>query len=322
MPLLNGLIVPEYLGHHQVEAGLDWAGFITQLRDWFAAGAVQAPPRQVLPITQPDGSEASLLIMPAWVPGQAIGVKVVTFLPANAKRGLATINAGYLLFDGNTGQMTASMDGDALTARRTAAASALAADYLARRDAKNLLVVGTGQLAQAVAEAHGAVRTYRQVQIWGRSPEKAAKVAAALCDQGLNATAVENLQAACGQADVISTVTASRIPVVQGAWLRAGSHLDLIGSFKADMRESDDRAIQQAALFVDGKDGAVLSGDLAQPVSAGVIDETHIQADLTALCRGDHSGRMNDTEFTAFKSVGMALEDLAAAMRVTEAAQS
>jgi alanine dehydrogenase len=259
-----------------------------------------------------------LLIMPAWVPGESIGVKVVTFFPENAAKGRPTINAGYLLFDGETGQMQAALDGDTLTARRTAAASALAADLLARKDARDLLLVGTGQLSLAVAAAHRAVRGYTSVSIWGRSGDKAAAIASALGEQGLPARAVDDLETACRAADVISTVTASTRPIIQGGWLKPGSHLDLIGAFKGDMRESDDQAIQQAEVFVDLRAGASLAGDLSQPLEAGQITPEHIRADLAELCQGTHAGRSDDSARTVFKSAGMALQDLAAATMASD----
>jgi len=311
--------VSRLISHKGVEAALDWAPLIAELRRWYRADNVEAPERQVLSIPQPDGSTATLLVMPAWVPGDAIGLKTVTFFPQNAAKGLPTINAGYLLFDGATGQLRAALDGDALTARRTAAASALAADCLARRDARHLVIAGTGQLALAVAQAHCAVRDYASVQVWGRSPQKAAAIAADLAALGLPAEATENLEAACRSADVVSTVTAATQPVIRGAWLREGSHLDLIGAFKADMRESDDQAIIQAELFLDLRSGASLAGDLAQPLEAGIITPAHILADLSELCRGDHPGRSSDQARTVFKSAGMALQDLAAASLAADA---
>ncbi|MDO6728798.1 ornithine cyclodeaminase family protein [Marinovum sp. 2_MG-2023] len=301
------------IGHAALESALDWPALIAELRAWYRADTVEAPERQVLSIQQPDGSEGSLLIMPAWVPGQNIGVKVVTFFPQNADQGRPTINAGYLLFDGATGQMQAALDGDTLTARRTPAASALAADYLARADASRLLVVGTGQLAVSSAAAHCAVRSYRDVTIWGRTPAKAANIAATLRDLGINATVSDDLEAACGAADVITTLTAATQPIIFGDWLRPGTHLDLVGAFKADMRESDDRAIMQAEVFVDHRKGAMLAGDLAQPLDSGSITDSHILADLSQLCQGAHPGRQSDDAFTVFKSAGMALQDLAAA---------
>ncbi|SDP74244.1 ornithine cyclodeaminase [Sulfitobacter litoralis] len=303
----------QLIGHEALEAALNWPELIGQLRDWYRSNAVQAPDRQVLTIQQPDGSEASLLIMPAWVPGESIGVKVVTFLPDNAAKGRPTINAGYLLFDGETGQMQAALDGDTLTVRRTAAASALAADFLARKEARNLVIVGTGQLSLAVAAAHCAVRSYTSVLIWGRSSDKASAVAEALRTQGLPAQAVDDLEVACRAADVISTATASTRPIIYGEWLKPGSHLDLIGAFKGDMRESDDQAIMQGEVFVDLRAGASLAGDLAQPLEAGRISPDHIRADLAELCQGAHPGRSDENARTAFKSAGMALQDLAAA---------
>lgn len=302
-----------WLDHEAVEAALDWTALIEELRDWYRADRVEAPARQVLSMPQPGGGDASLLIMPAWVPGESIGVKVVTFLPDNAAKGRPTINAGFLLFDGETGRLTAAIDGDALTARRTAAASALAASYLARRDAKDLLVVGTGQLSAAAVRAHAAVRDYDRVSIWGRSPGKAAAIAAELSAEGFPAQAAPDLEAAVRRADVVSTVTASTSPMIRGDWLKPGSHLDLIGAFKADMRESDDRAVAQAEVFVDLRASASLAGDLAQPLADGVIAPDHIRADLAELCRGDHPGRSDDEARTLFKSAGMALQDLAAA---------
>ncbi|MDS9469007.1 ornithine cyclodeaminase family protein [Paracoccus sp. MBLB3053] len=303
--------------HHAVEDRLDWSLLIENLRQGFARATVEAPPRQVLSITQPDGTEASLLIMPAWEGGKAIGVKVVTFFPGNAAQGKATINAGFLMFDGADGRFVSAMDGDALTARRTAAASALAADYLARKDARRLLVLGTGQLAAAVAQAHAKMRNYSEVAIWGRSIEKAETVVEDLCRLGLPAIVCTDLEAGCRAADVVSSVTASTSPFIRGEWLSPGSHLDLIGAFKADMRECDDLALTQADVFVDGRAGAVLAGDLAQPIAGGLFDASRILGDLTELVQGRVEGRRDAASRTLFKSVGMSQEDLIAAIQVS-----
>ena len=302
--------------HKTIDARLDWPGLIETLRRGLAAAQAEAPPRQVLTIPHPDGGEGHLLIMPAWQAGRAVGVKVVTFFPGNAARGQATINAGYLMFDGSDGRFVAAMDGDALTARRTAAASALAADYLARKDARVLLICGTGQLAAAAAQAHAAMRDYQQILIWGRSADKAAAIADALARAGLPARVCSDLEAGCRGADVISAVTASTRPFILGEWLAPGSHLDLIGGFKADMRECDDLAVTQARIFVDGRAGALLAGDLAQPIQAGLLDSSRIAGDLVELIQGRIAGRENKAERTVFKSAGMSQEDLLAAMRV------
>lgn len=303
--------------HAAVDARLDWPGLIEDLRAAFARGAIEAPARQSMTINLPGGEQATLLIMPAWEGGAAVGVKVVTFYPGNAARGKATINAGMLLFDGADGRCVAALDGDAITARRTAAASALAADYLARKDAAVLAVLGTGQLAQSVAEAHASVRAYRRIAVWGRNAGKAEAVASALRAKGLPAEA-EDLEAACRAADVVSSVTASTAPFIRGDWLRPGSHLDLIGAFKADMRECDTQAVVQARIFVDGRAGALLAGDLAAPVAEGAFDPARICADLAELARGA-PGRNGAEERTLFKSVGLSAEDLVAARRIAGA---
>lgn len=305
-----------FIPHAEIDARLNWPDLIAALRASFAAGTIQTPPRQVLEINLPDGGKASLLVMPAFEAGKSIGVKVVTFFPDNAAKGKATINAGMMMFDGSDGHFTAALDGDAITARRTAAASALAADYLARKDAERLLIVGTGQLALSVAAAHGAVRPYRDVLIWGRSTDKAAQIAARLRDEGLPAQVTEALEPACRTADVISTVTASTSPLIRGAWLKEGAHLDLIGAFKPDMRECDTEAVTQAQVFVDTREGALLAGDLATPISEGAFAPGHIVADLTELTQSRHPGRKAASERTVFKSVGHASEDLAAAALV------
>lgn len=306
------------LDHAAVDAGLAWPDLIERLRASFAAGTVEAPPRQVLSLDAGDGTTASLLVMPAWEAGRAVGVKVVTFFPGNAAAGKATVNAGYLLFDGSDGRVRAVLDGDALTARRTAAVSALAADYLARADARTLLVAGTGQLAAAAAGAHATVRAYDRVLVWGRSADKAAAVAADLAAAGLPAEACADLEAGCRAADVVCCVTASTAPLVRGAWLAPGSHLDLVGAFKADMRESDTAAVTGGRLFVDGRAGALLSGDLAAPVAEGALDPGDIVADLAELARGARPGRTGAAERTVFKAAGVALADLAAALLAAE----
>ncbi|MBK4215115.1 ornithine cyclodeaminase family protein [Paracoccus caeni] len=302
--------------HAEVEARLDWPALIETLRQGFAAARAEAPARQVLTIEQPDGQQVSLLIMPAWQAGRAMGVKVVTFFPWNAAVGKATINAGYLMFDGGDGRLVATMDGDALTERRTAAASALAADYLARRDVRHLLICGTGQLATAAAQAHAAVRDYQTISVWGRNADKAVAVARKLTEAGLPTIPCTDLEAGCRAADVVSCMTASTEPFIRGEWLQPGSHLDLIGAFKSDMRESDDHALLQARVFVDGREGALLAGDLAQPIAAGLFDPSQIVGDLTQLTQGAVQGRETETERTLFKSVGHSQEDLFAAMQV------
>lgn len=283
-----------------------------------------APARHVHPLAGgPAAADGTLLLMPAWSDDRAIGVKLVTVMPQNAERGLPAVHAQYLLFDRGTGAPLALIDGEMLTLRRTAAASALASSYLSRPDSARLLMVGAGALAPHVIAAHCAVRPIRDVRIWNRNPEKAGALAASLSRPECPVSAIDDLQAAVGAADIVSCATLSRDPLVLGDWLRPGVHVDLIGGFRPDMREVDDDAIRIAAIYVDTRDGALAeAGDLVQPIAAGVIDVRVVRGDLFDLCRGRAEGRRDQEEITLFKSVGAALEDLAAALVVYDGVQA
>ena len=293
-----------------------WPALVEAIAAALADPDAAAPERQVHPLTLPGGAEGSLLVMPAWRSGDVIGVKAVTYFPTNAGGATPTINAGYLLFEGRSGRLVAAMDGDELTVRRTAATSALAARYLARPDASRLLVVGTGQLAPSVALAHARSRDLAAVEIWGRNTGRAQATVDFLVAAGIPATVAGDLDAAVERADVVSCATGAAEPLIEGRRLRPGTHLDLIGSFRPDMREADDDAVRRAAVFVDTRAGARHAGDLARPIAAGVIDENHIRADLAELASGRHPGRTEPEQITLFKSAGFALADLAAARLV------
>lgn len=296
-----------------VRQATPWSELMDAIAELLADGSASVPQREIHDVGLPGGGTGSLLVMPAWLDTELLGVKAVTYYPSNAGTELPTISAGYLLFDGQTGQLAAVIDGDELTLRRTAAVSALAADLLARADARRLLVVGTGNLAPNLAFAHAAVRRLDAVEVWGRSPERAAATARRLVEGGLPARPVEVLDAALERADIVSCATGATSPLVRGDLLRPGTHVDLVGAFRADMREADDAAVEAATLFVDTLDGAVLAGDLAQPLDAGTIAPTDMAADLASLVARSHPGRTSDAEITLFKSVGFALSDLAAA---------
>ena len=299
-----------------VREATPWNELIEAIAELLAGGTANVPQREIHDVGLPGGGTGSLLVMPAWLDAELLGVKAVTYFPSNAGTDLPTISAGYLLFDGTTGQLCATLDGDELTLRRTAAVSALAADRLARPDASRLLVVGTGKLAPNLALAHAAVREFEMIEVWGRTPANAEATARQLVSEGLPARPVEALDAAVGRADIVTCATGATSPLVSGELLRPGIHLDLVGSFRADMREADDDAVLAATLFVDTLDGAVLAGDLAQPLAAGVISDSDIAADLASLVTGRHPGRTSEAEITLFKSVGFALSDLAAATLV------
>ena len=297
----------------RVHAALDWASLVDALREAFAAGAT-APVRSSFPVT-PGGDR--LLLMPAWDGRGGLGVKIVTVFPGNRERGLPSVGALYVLMDGTTGHAVALIDGEALTLRRTAAASALAATYLARPDARTLLVVGTGALAPFMAEAHGALRRLDRVLVWGRHADRAGRTAAALVARGMPAMAVADLDRALAEADIVSCATTAREPILRGARVRPGTHVDLVGAFTRDMRESDDDLVARAEVFVDTYAGALKeAGDLVQPIEQGAIAREHVRAELAELAAGTHPGRSGRDAITLFKSVGTALEDLCAARLV------
>ncbi len=300
----------------QVHAALDWATLDSALTAAFAVSAessVQVPVRHAHALNASD----TLLLMPAWS-DDAIGVKLVTVIPEAPSRGAPTVGATYLLLDRATGVPRAVLDGDALTVRRTAAVSAIAARYLARRDAHRMVMIGTGHLAPWMVRAHCALRPgLERVAVWGRSPDRVVSMVRQLRDEGLPVESAGDLETAVRSADIVSCATTSRTPIVQGDWLSPGTHLDLVGGFTREMREVDDDAVVHSRISVDTYRGALSEpGDLVIPLELGLITRKHVVAELAELVRGERVGRMSDDQITIFKSVGTALADLAAAMAV------
>jgi ornithine cyclodeaminase/alanine dehydrogenase-like protein (mu-crystallin family) len=257
----------------------------------------------------------TLLLMPAWT-DKWTGLKVVTVKTDNPALGLPTVQGSYLLLDNATGAPVCMMDGTELTRRRTAAASALAADYLARPDASVHAIVGAGALCAHFARAHQAMRPIGKVLICNRSVEKAEAAAVALRNEGMKAEACD-LETAVRQADIVSGITSSNVALIKGEWVKPGTHIDLAGAFKPTMRETDAAAVGMSQVFVDTRDGALAeAGDLLQAQAEGAFDFSHVRGDLFDLAQGKHRGRQNGREVTLFKSCGTALEDLAAAVMV------
>ena len=305
-----------------IHAGLDYRRLVEALREAFRAADVTQPLRQAYEVGA-DGAPAHLLSMPAWRGGDAIGVKLVTVFPGNSAKGLGAVSAVYVLFDGTTGVPLALFDGEALTSRRTAAASALASDYLSRPESATLLIVGTGNLARHLAQAHGAVRPISRVLVWGRNPERADALCQHLRGEGLVAEPASDLAAATAQADIIACATTSTAPLVLGRDLRPGVHLDLVGAFTPAMRETDDEAVRRASVFVDTYAGAFAeAGDLLQAAATGAWSPDRTAADLHELAAGKKPGRQGPADITLFKSVGAAIEDLAAAQLLLGALNS
>lgn len=291
----------------RVHAALDYPSLVEALRAAFVAGAT-APVRASHEVT-PAGDR--LLVMPAW-DGQGLGVKLVTVFPGNRERGLASVSAMYVLLDGTTGHPVALIDGEALTLRRTAAASALASTWLSRADSRTLLVVGAGALAPYMVAAHRAVRPIGRVLVWNRHAERAAAFARAVGGEP-----VPTIEAGLRDADIVTCATTAREPLIRGAHVRPGTHVDLVGAFTPQMRESDDALVAAASVFVDTRAGALKeAGDLLQAIAAGAFAPERVRAELADLAHGRHRGREHRDEVTLFKSVGTALEDLAAARLV------
>lgn len=307
-----------HLDRAAIAAGLARRALIDRLESAFAADCA-TPVRQRYDLGG-TGTGKSLLLMPGWRANGAVGVKLVTVFADNAIRSLPAVHACYVLFDGETGAPLAMLDGNELTLRRTGAASALAAKYLARADAERLLMVGTGELAPHVILSHAEVRPIKAVRIWGRRTERAREVADTLSGQGFSVAVCDDLEAGVAWADIVSCATLSQTPIIAGRWLRPGQHLDLIGAFRPNMREADDTAITRAALYVDTRAGALVeAGEFVQTLAAGLIQPSDIKGELSELVRGLVPGRPDPAAITLFKSVGTAIEDLAAAELAVEA---
>lgn len=291
---------------------LTWHALDAALVSAFAAGA-QVPLRHAHALNTTD----SLLIMPAWS-DECIGLKTVTVIPSAPRHGGTTVGSNYLLLDRTTGALRAIMDGDALTVRRTAVVSAIAARYMARTDSTTLAMIGTGHLAPWMVRAHCALRPeLQQVLLWGRNASRANVLATLLADEGLPVVAVQDCDDAVRRAHIVCCATTAHEPVVQGLWLRSGTHLDLVGGFTPRMREVDDAAIAGSRIAVDTYVGVLAeAGDVVVPLDHGTIVRSDIIAELAQLVRGEVRGRAEAAQITLFKSVGTALADLAAAQLV------
>lgn len=294
------------LSPHDVIAALPYDRLVKELPDRLRQETM-SPQRHV----HAWPNDASLLLMPAWT--SAIGgVKIVNVTPGNAKRGLPAVTASYVIIDAETGEHLALLDGGELTARRTAAVAAVAADRLAIDEAHRLLLVGSGRIATELAFAYRVVRDVREVEIFSPTPANAEKLAHHLRGDGFAAKASGDLEASVRSADIIACATLSSRPLIAGEWLRAGQHVALIGGFTPDMREADDATMARAKVWIDSPGALTEAGDLSVPMARGVLKPEDIRGTLRDLC-GLGALANRDEEITVFKSVGDAAQDLAAA---------
>ena len=309
IPLLDATFIEEHTDYRELIGRLGLA---------FGFGQAEVPPRHHHSIpTAGQGSDNTLLLMPAWDPNQDLGVKVITVSPNNGAYRLPSIQGCYLFFDSQSGTLKAILDAPSLTNKRTAATSALASRFLSRKDSKTMLMIGTGSLAPELIRAHAKVRPLETILIWGRNQDKAHTLAESLSglkDLDAEVMAVPDISSVIGKADIVSCATLSATPLVLGNELKPGQHIDLVGAFKPEMRESDNTAILKSSVYLDTfRDGLNGSGDIFLPLANWIISEEHIKGDLFDLCRRGDFSRRNDQEITLFKSIGYALEDLVAA---------
>jgi ornithine cyclodeaminase len=302
----------------QIDAALDTSVLAERLRRAFRRRA-DAPAPVRYRVGGPD-SEDTLILSPAWEERRFVGLRIETEFPNNTARGLPNAMGAYLLLDGRSGEPVALVDGPQLAARRAAATSALAAQYLARQDAERLLMIGAGNMAAPMIQAHATARPICNVLIWSRKPERAQRLAKRMNRRNFRVAATEDLPSAVQGAHVICCATTAGEPVLLGDWLQPGQHLDLIGARSATAREVDDAAIARARLFVDTRDGALATGELTIPIERGVITGEDIAADLYELTRGDRAGRRFYDQITLFKASGSGVADLAAAELLIERA--
>jgi ornithine cyclodeaminase len=313
-----------YLDAKHIGELLPWNELIDALGKIFVKNVVE-PVRHHHKINVPGDPQATLLLMPVWIEGAYLGVKQVAVFPGNSKRGQPGLNGSYLLSSAKTGEPLLQLDANELTARRTAAASALASRYLSRTDSRKLLMIGSGRLARSLVDAHCAVRPIECIQVWSRTQQSAEKLVQELIAEGKSATVCQqkDLPKCIADTDIISCATMSNEAIVLGKYLQAGVHLDLVGAFRPDMRETDDLAVQKSAVFVDTRAGALAeAGDLTQAIETGAFRADEVIAEFSELCGKKHAGRNqldnSDQQITLFKSVGAAREDLAAAMLAYE----
>ena len=301
-----------------VASSLQYGILIEALRKAFSS-KITAPERAQHTIKNKNGSDATLLLMPAWKIGEHIGIKIVSVFPENTTNNMNAVHANYFLMNANDGKPVAVMDGTELTLRRTACASALAADYLVNKNVDTLLMIGTGNLAPHMIKAHCVVRNYSRILIWGRNEEKAERLALSLNIKDKEILAKNDLKEALNVADVISCATLTQKPLIMGDWIKPGQHLDLVGAFTPDMAEADSKAIAMSKVVVDTYEGALSeSGELINALKEGHIKKEHILSDLRELVLEEKNIRKDSNDITLFKSVGTALEDLAAAELVIE----
>lgn len=298
-----------------IEKNTNFSELISEIKNHFSSDEVIVPMRQHHDFPNPEvQADSTLLLMPAWNPSKNAGVKIVTVSPENGQFDLPSIQGTYIYFDAIKGSIKAILEAKSLTVKRTAAASALASSYLSKEDSNSLLMIGTGALSTNLIKAHISVRPIKKIFVWGRNFDKAKAICKQLESEKFSISAIKTIEEKISDVDIISCATLSKTPLILGKHLKKGQHIDLVGAYKKDMREADDETISKASVFIDTFQGGLKeSGDIVIPLENGTLTKEEIKADLFELCSNKKTGRKSDKEITVFKSVGHALEDLAAA---------
>jgi alanine dehydrogenase len=311
-----------FLDGMRIRTLLPMSRLIDGLSEAFS-GRYVVPQRSLIRIPGGNG-ERLLLSMPAFDDAGGGAVKLSTVYPDNRGDGLPTIQGVVVVFS-ERGVPMAVLDGTTITRLRTAAASALASSFLSRADSSHLVIVGSGALAPDMAAAHCVVRPIRKVSVCARRDEQAERTAETirtLIDSHIHVHVSPSIEAAVKTADIVSCATSSSQPVLMGRWLSEGTFVDLVGSFSPAKRESDDEVVLRSRIFVDTFEGAFAeAGDVLDPLARGIIDRTRIEGELADLVAGRIAGRRDASEIILFKSVGTAIEDLAAARMVVAAGE-
>lgn len=323
-----------HISTQTIAQALPWPRLIQTLHSAMTDDQIQTPSRHHHTLNKPGAADATLLLMPAWKTDAYLGIKHVNIFAQNYQQGLPALTSTYHLYCGKTGQNLATLDGNEITVRRTAAASALASQYLSREDTRSMLLIGAGKVGRQLIRAHTSVRPIDTVWIWDRSPTAANALAQACQQNGISAHVCSEFQLPqiAGSVDLVSCATLATEPVIRGDWIQSGTHIDLVGSFTPQMREADNGLIQKAEVYVDFRAQALVeTGDLIQPIQAGYLHPQDIRADLPQLCkrpltaesvRDIRNGfKAPNNAITLFKSVGDAREDLATAILVYESIQ-
>ena len=304
-----------FIDDNFIKSNTNFNELISVIKNSFLSSSIEVPMRHHHDFSNPkEDRDSTLLLMPAWNPGKEAGVKIVTVSPNNGAYNLPSIQGAYIYLDAHKGSVKAILAAKELTVKRTAASSALASSFLSNPDSSSLLMIGTGALSSNLILAHSSIRPLKKVYVWGRDFAKAQNICNELANENFEINAVKTIVEKISEVDIISCATLSKEPLVLGKYLKKGQHIDLVGAYKKDMRESDDEAIQKSNVFIDTYQGGLKeSGDIVIPLQNGILSKEKIVADLFELCSGTKQGRQNENEITLFKSVGHASEDLAAA---------